>query len=370
MSQQAESAEYYTDQPTLFVPSELTGYSTLRGLQQEVDPREEFSFQPNPAYEQYLKMHKIMLGQGSADLLVDISDRLKNEYMPRYLITAGWAAAEAAIIGEQYSTAGRLELINRSTAYWEQAIANQLELNETEERHLTDFAMPYRAALDIACVPLMRGVVLGRISRETSEEVFLDCLNIAEANNVRLNLAYRNGHVDAVADHTGLGFECNALLALNRLRSQSWFAMPALARADSGYYYGSQSHDLLVVRMKKGEIQNIIPVEVKSRTSLTDRNRYQALLVRGKMHLNLEGRSGHTPDETTESIGAVYRNSATRRQEQVAQKVSDRFIKMLNDYYAGEYLGRVATERVKPYFRDNSLVIARHPGLSKLSQAK
>ncbi len=358
------------ESPTLFVPEITTGYSTLRDLQSDQTCIEEFSFQPHPAYEQYLKMHKILAGQGSADTLVGISEQLANEYMPRYLITAGWAAAEAALINGTRSSAERLALVDRSTECWERAIEHQIQMNNREERHLVDYAMPYRAALDIACSPLMKGIVLGQVSKETCEGVFLDCLNIAEANNVRLNLAYKDKNVDAVADHTGLGFECNALLSLNRLRSQTWFAMPALARADSGYYHGNQTHDLLVIRMKKGEIQNIIPVEVKSRTSLSDRNRYKALLVRGKMHLNLEGRAGHTPDETTEAIAAVYRGNPTNRQEQVANRVSDRFMRMLNDYYAGGYLGQVAVPRVKPYFRDNSLVIQRHPGLSKLSQAR
>lgn len=339
----------------------LPGYEILRtALYEPADP-ESIRIAPHEAYESYLKMHKVLVGSATAYELIGIHEALRMESMPRYLNVAGWSAAEAALVSDAMPTYRRLQLIDTAVDCWERSLATQLQYNQTDKYHLVEYAAPYRSALDIAIAPLLKGIVSGDVTKKTCQSVFTDCLAIAEANEVQSRLAWQAGNSEAAAEHVGLGYECNAMLALNRLESPTWFAIPALARADTGYHHNQQTHDLLVIRQKWGEIQSVVPVEVKSAASVRDRERYQALLVRGKMHLSLDG--FHRPGETLQALGAVYRGDASKRERQTVDRVSSRFMEMLHDYYTGSYLGAVATSRVLPLFRDNAQVVARHPGL-------
>lgn len=339
----------------------LLGYEALRSALYDPAEPQAIRIAPHPAYESYLRMHKVLVGSATADELLTIHEQLQGESMPRYLTVAGWSAAEAALVSDDMATARKLELIDAAVDCWERSVTIQLQYNQSDKQHLIEYAAPYRNALDVAIAPLLRGIVSGDVTAKTCQAVFADCLAIAEANEIQLGLAWADGNTEAAAEHVGLGYECNALLALNRLQSPTWFAIPALARADTGYHHNQQTHDLLVIRQKWGEIQSVVPVEVKSAASARDRERYQALLVRGKMHLSLDGY--YQPGETLRAIGAAHRGDATAKERQTVDRVSARFMAMLQDYYAGSYLGVVATGRVVPLFRDNTQVVARHPGL-------
>ena len=341
---------------------QLPGYDTLRRELHEPSADQRYVCSPNAAYEDYLRMHKILVGSATADELVRIHEALATETMPRYLTASGWAAAEAALVSGQMPTRERIALIDSAVDCWERGLQTQLAQNQTDKPYLHEFAAPYRSALDIAVAPLLRGLVSGDVTSKTCERVFADCLAIAEANEIQLQLALRAGDTEAVGEHVGLGYECNALLALNRLQSPTWFALPALARADTGYHHVRQTHDLLVIKQKWGEIQSVIPVEIKASASVRDRERYQALLVRGKMHLSLNGH--HKPGQTLKALAAVHRGDASRQEVVVVSEVSERFLRMLKDYYAGGCLGQVAVPRVTPLFRDNRQVTENHPGLS------
>jgi hypothetical protein len=182
---------------------------------------------------------------------------------------------------------------------------------------------------------------------------------------IQLDLAARAGDGDGIAEHYGFAYECNAILSLNRALSNRWFAIPAIARADSGHHHNRQTHDISVVRQKWGELQSVVPVEIKSHASLKDRQRYEALLVRGKMHLTIENL--HSPRFTLEAIAAVYEGDATPRQRTIADSVTKQFMSMLRDYYAGERNDSVASSRSVTSFHDKSLVVEKYPGLSPVA---
>ena len=352
------------------VPQKLraqhTGYELLSNRIEAIDPT-QIILTPNPAYEQYLKMHKVFVGKRGAENLETIHSDLASETMPRYLCAAGWAAAEAAIVQKDRPTLDRLQLLDAATECWERAIEVQRKFNEldTNQSHLIEHSAPYRMAVDIAVTPLLRGLILGQITDDTCRAVFEDCINIAQANQVQLDLAARSGDTDAENDHLGFAHECNAMLSLNRMNSKSWFAIPAMARSDSGYYYPEQTHDLLVIRRRAGEIQSLVPVEVKAKASLRDRKRYLALLVRGKMHLCVE--EMHRPRATLQAIAASYDGTATKHEQTVADTVSHRFMQMLNDYYEGEVLGNKVAGGELTVFHDKTLVAERHPGLGTIA---
>ena len=348
---------------------EQTGYGALTLKKAQACP-ESFSFAPNQAYERYLKMHKVFVGKSGAEYLETIHQDLKGEFMPRYLCAAGWAGVEAAIVHKQWPTQRRLDLLAAGEDCWERAITNQQHFNTFDSEmypHLIEPSAPYRMATDVAVMPLLRGLVLGYVDQQTCQEVFADCLAIAQANNVQMRLAAQAGDIEAHNDHLGFAHECNAMLALNRMYSSGWFAIPAMARSDTGYYHPEQTHDLLVIRRKEGEIQNVLPVEIKAFASLRDRNRYLALLVRGKMHLCIEGQGNHLPDTTLHAITAVHEGTATKKDTQIATTISQRFMQMLNDYYAGESLETTPAGGKFTEFHDKTLVAERHPGLGTIA---
>lgn len=323
---------------------------------------ESLSFSPHPAYEQYLKIHKVFVGPQTAQTLEQIHEGLRDESLPRYLSVAGWAAAEAALVQDHLPAKHRLGLIEAAVDCWERGARNQMYLNQSDKAHLIEYSTPYRLALDIAITPMLRGIVLGNITDKILDDVFEDCLAIAEANAAEYAAALQVSDHERIADHSGFGYECNALLAFNRLKIKTWFAIPALARSDSGHHHPEQSHDLSVIRQKWGEIKGVIPVEIKSAANARAKRRYKSLLVRGKMHLSQPGK--YPPTETLAAIKAVHVGNSDKEQRQIADEASTRFLKMLRDYRSGEVLGSIATDRSVTTFRDNSLVVANHPGLS------
>jgi hypothetical protein len=368
------SLDHSTGSGSIYFPnsglvSDQTGYATLTQKKTQ-NNSESFIFAPNQAYERYLKMHKVFVGKSGAEYLETIHQDLKSEFMPRYLCAAGWAGVEAAIVHKQWPTQRRLNLLASGEDCWERAIAKQQYFNTLDSDmypHLIESSAPYRMAIDVAVLPLLRGLILGYVDKQTCQEVFADCLAIAQANNIQMRLATQAGDIEAQNDHLGFAHECNAMLALNRMYSSGWFAIPAMARSDTGYYHPEQTHDLLVIRRKEGEIQNVLPVEIKAFASLKDRNRYLALLVRGKMHLCIDGQGNHLPDTTLHAITAVHEGTATKKETQIAATISQRFMNMLNDYYAGESLGNATAGGEFTEFHDKTLVAERHPGLGTIA---
>lgn len=353
MAQIALSPELSAVPPTAFEAL----YSPVRlDFETETDP----SIDPT-AYEHYLKIHKVLVGVSGAAELLGIYEQLNGEDQPKILSAAGWAAAEVALVRSDLPLGERQELLDAGQDCWLRALERQKFLNGREAEQ-AEYAYPHRIALDIAIMPLLRGVVSGKVDKSLRQRVFGDCLNVAQSNAVNINIAAKESNVEALAAHSGFGYECNALLGFNLKFAKGWFVMPSMARSDNGLYHPQQTHDLLVVHHRKGEVINMTPVEIKAAASNRDRMRYKALLVRGKMHLSVQGK--YTPEETLKAIAAVYEGRANREELTAVDCITNRFVEMVRDYYAGEHLGYLATARSVTRFRDSSLVVAKHPGLA------
>src|SRR4051812_39503243 len=91
---------YRTQTPAaaLWSPREATahGSSNHRLSSQEAG----FDFQPKPAFDRYLRMHKVLVGPASCDSLLDIFCELYPSNYPHHLSAAGWAAVEATWAAE------------------------------------------------------------------------------------------------------------------------------------------------------------------------------------------------------------------------------------------------------------------------------
>jgi hypothetical protein len=319
----------------------------------------------NDTYGQYMRMHKVLVGNRGGRQLERMYEQLRSESMPHYLVAAGWAAAESALVRSDIGVDARLALLTKATASWERALLSQewIELDAPEDKIEDGYGL--RIALDLATAPMLAGIISGDVTQTACQKYYRDCLQIAQLNSVALELAAKAGNSKAIAAHVGIGYECNAILAFNRRLSPTWFAMPSTARSDSGYYHRRQTHDLLVMHQNHGRILSATPVEIKAKPSARDKVRYDALLVRGKMHLSVEGK--YPPRHTLDALTHVYDGSATAEDYRIADAATDRFAAMVRDYYAGSVLGRIASRHTMTVFHDNSLVSARHPGLALAS---
>ena len=319
-------------------------------------------FTPHSDYDSYLRIHKILVGKATAHKLETIYENLSREKAPRYLSAAGWAATEAALSQPNAPAKYRNGLLQKADVCWQQALQTQLDWNATEKEHLVEHSAPYHYALDLAHLPLIQAMVSGDITKAVRESVAVDVLNIAEANAIQMNLALRSGDRLAVSDHVGVGHECNALLAFHSLKSPSLFAIPSSARADSGHHHPHQTHDLLVVQQKWGTILEMTPAEIKAKTSQNDRRRYKALLVRGKMHLSVEGR--HSPEHTLRAFSAFFNNRQTPTERMITDHARQTILDLYWLYKKGDRLRDFASNTSRCQYRDASTLQAQHPEIA------
>lgn len=340
----------------------FNGYETLT---KPIESRSEegvFSFEPDAYYDQYLRMHKVFVGYQGAEQLENIYEALREDVRPKHLSAAGWSAIETALIRSDRDPEERLALLDGAGDCFVRALDTQRWLNGAQPELPCDYAYPHRIALDIAVLPLLRGLVEGTIDPRVRREVLRDCLNIAQSNAMYTKLMAQEGNTEGIGEFSGFGYECNALLGFNLRCTKGWFVIPSMARCDTGYHHRQQTHDLTIVHHRNGRLLNATPVEIKAAASARDRQRYKALLVRGKMHLSEPG--NYRPDDTLAAIEAVYEGRPTSNDVQIFANVTNRFVEMVKDYCAGEQLGKIATKRSVTRFRDNTQVVANHPGLN------
>jgi hypothetical protein len=86
------------------------------------------------------------------------------------------------------------------------------------------------------------------------------------------------------------------MLAVNRLRSPTLVAMPAIARADSGRFHPQQTHDIELLHLNWGEIGSVTTIESKARPKEKHYQRYEAAIVGGRIHLFTK--TGTSPVDT------------------------------------------------------------------------
>lgn len=328
----------------------------------DVEQQPETDFSPHPSYEAYLKIHKVLVGPKTALELEAIHNHLRREAVPQYLSVAGWAAAEAALAQPNRSATYRSRLLEQAEECWLQAIENQLALNLSDKLHLHEINAPYFYALDTAHLPLLQAIISGDVTSSIRRQVALDVLNIAEANAVQLQLAINANDTAAIGDHVGVGHESNALLAFHSLDSAGLLAIPSSARADSGHHHRQQTHDLLIIQQRWGDILDMTPTEVKSSVSNHDRQRYKAMLVRGKMHLSIDGK--YSPEHTLRAFSGFFNGNQTKEEQRITDHVRQTVLDMYWLYKKGNSLNDIASPRSNCRYRDPSQLHIAHPEIS------
>lgn len=312
------------------------------------------------ALDSYLLMHKVFVGRHGAKFLLGLIPQLQTTQTPEHLVAAGWAATEAGLVLGPQDKELSDGLFDTALNAWQQAISHQRWANLEEEHPLADQGLEYRTAVDIAFLPVFRELAQGQIQKRTLRSVYLDVLNVAQLATVRANLADTAGTQREVGELMGVRHEMNGILAYNRLRSGEWFIVPALSRADSGVYHRDQTHDMVAIHHSKGQIINVVPIEMKSKIKWSQRARYASLIVRGRMHLGYSGR--HRPEEVLEALTADFEGTATKAELVHARHASKKMYSMVGDYLRGNPRDHVTARSRPTWFRHLDHVVHRHTG--------
>lgn len=345
--------------------SEMNDFPGYDGLQQARDVEHSgqeriWDLRPREAYDAYHRIHKVFVGEGGASQLVSIHEALRHETLPDYLDAAAWSAAEAALALRAQPVSARMALVDQAVDCWQRAMASQEVINHDQDHdYLREDVATYRFALDLAYTPLMKALVAGDVTESVRERVFVDTISIAQAATVQRCLAFKDGDIDSGCGFIGFEHECNAHLGLLYLDDPRHLPLPSSARAGSGNDYPDQTHDLVVINQHWGNILKVVPAEIKSRASLRDLQRYRALIVRGKMHLSVTGKT--SPEHTQQAFAAAYAGTASSNQLEIVDHVTSTIRELLQLYQKGQ---REMSSSTRTRFHDKAEVAANYPELS------
>lgn len=314
-----------------------------------------------PYYNQYMQIHKVLVGQAGAYRLLAIADKLSSYDLPEYLSSAGSAYLEAALALKDESAAGRMELVSLAESSWQKSLAvGDGLLNDPLTEALISDSDQYRTALNLAFLPITKSIVVGDVNKTARSNVFADTLAIAQSSSAQMLLARKAGREDVVSDYVGLLHECNTLLTLLHIDDPRYAPVPSFQRAGNGQYNREQTHDISIINQHWGVIKKIIPVEVKSRVSKHDVARYKALLVRGRMHLIAS--NSRNPVETLDSFGRLYEGAASDDDIRKVDYATDNLLDLLRLYQRGNSKRQLATSS-PTRFHDAKYVSHRYKGM-------
>jgi hypothetical protein len=317
----------------------------------------------NPTFDKYLQIPKLIVDAEGAQELIEIGDELATETMPRFLEAAGWAYAEAALALNQDATIHRVQLVNAAEQSWRRALVNNLDLGRRyKEAWTTGEDSGHRTAMNLAFAPLIKSIVVGNVTKTIIDSVLQDTAAIASDAAQIMDEAYEKGDKATSRYHWGFLFEANALMTLLSMDDPRYVPLPSTARADTGYYHRSQTHDISIINQHWGEIRKVIPVEIKSRSTRWDRNRYKALLIRGKMHLSI---SDHDPRSTVRGFQNKVNGIASEMELDSIEEISAKMRDMLRLYQQGTTPEGLAINSLTRFY-DTNKVAEVYPELSKL----
>jgi hypothetical protein len=348
----------------LFNPNRPLPYRAMSSYMVEGAHRK---YLDNPAYNHYIHMHKVVVGESGAHVLIELADALQDESLPTYLDAAGWAYAEAGLASHTASAVDRVELITKAEKMWQRSIVNGVSIGETyDSTYKYGDNEGHRTALNLAFAPLLKSIVVGSVSPDVMKRVLRDTTEIAHDSKLSLDRAYNDQDIDAAAFHRGFLFEASALMAMLYMDDPRYVPLPATARADTGYFHREQTHDISIINQHWGEIRKVIPVEIKSKASNRDKRRYRALIIPGKMRLSIDGVD---PRDTVDAFYDLQNGQATTKQAVEIERLSTQLREMLRLYQQGVTPEGLAVNSLTR-FHDAKTVADAYPELKIHSQRK
>lgn len=269
------------------------------------------------AYRSYQQMHKLSPGSEGSKKLEALANKMAHESDPLLMSTAASAYLEAGIVRDTADPLERLTLIAKAELLWEGALNNEQRL--TEKSADSEIDASYRIAMNLACLPMVRSMVIGDVKPEVIDSSIEKLVAIGGLVAEQKALADASGEYRKAAECVGVGYEIDALIALLYDRDPRYIAIPSFQRSGTGYYYPEQTHDIALISQHYGKIRNITPIEVKSRRSRRYVERYRALIIGGRAHLTVP--LGHDPNITREVFERVRSGEGSDEDERTVDAI-------------------------------------------------
>lgn len=239
-------------------------------------------------YDTYHRIHKKFVGPATAARLVELNESLTETQQPREMYAAGWAAAEASLVGVHFSLQERSRLAKNAQDCWEYALHLEQERSAKsawQKDVWPDGSDQYRIASTLALAPIIEAIPQGIIPKRTLRACQDSLLSVAELNYSDMQIAISSAFHGRASNHQGVAYEQIASLGINRLMSSRIVSLSSLARSGTGFYYPKQTHDVMILNLDKNNIARVTPAEVKSTLKIKVSNRYEAALFGGKATL-------------------------------------------------------------------------------------
>jgi len=363
------------ERPGFAYDTTLPGYDVLQDsfherldIPVDVDAVEPFlsseshrTYLENNAFHRYLKMHKVTTGISGAKELQVLGRELEGSYMPTHTDAAAWAYAEAGLTDTSLSAVDRVDLVTKAEALWERALKTDIHLQSSEYGVFFDEpSAAYRYALPLAFTPLMKSVVIGNVTTPVLQRTLADTVAFSSAVSDEIRRYDEADNVNAKNMFIGLLHEINALSTLLYMEDPRYIPMPSTARADTGYYHPSQTHDIMVLNQHWGTIRKVIPIEIKAKASSRDRRRYRSLIIRGKMHL---GTNGADPTETAASFERLLDGAPEPHDAVGIERIATEVRELLRLYQQGVTPEALAMRSLTRFHKSPSLERA-HPEIA------
>lgn len=299
-----------------------TRYSNPRTIPLSPSPERyahgHYGYLSHPAYHNYQRMHKLSLGREGSKKLEALANKMAQESDPLLMATAASAYYEAGIVRDSAEPLERLTLIAKAELLWEGSLHNEGRISGQEGGEL-QLEAAYRVAMNLACLPMVRSMVLGDVKPEVIDGSIEKLVQIGGLAAEQRVLAEAEGDYKRSAEFVGVGYEIDALISLMYSRDPRYIAIPSFQRAGTGYYYPEQTHDIALISQHYGKIRNITPIEVKSRRSRRHIERYRALIIGGRAHLTVP--LGHDPNLTREVYERVRAGEGSPQDEQTVEAI-------------------------------------------------
>lgn len=340
-----------------------SSYVSDRELETYVGERSDLIYLTNPSFHHYIKMHKVALGPSGSQELSSLADTLAQENMPRFIDAAASAYAEVGLFNAQLSAVERVKYTQKAEEQWWRASEAWQDISGRDPSGtILDAAEPHRFSLNVALIPMMKSFIAGNVTKDVLHSSLEKTVEIGGRIRQALSRAALEKNMDGVASYVGVLHEINALTSLMYLDDVRYMPLPATARADTGYYHREQTHDISIINHHWGEVRKVIPVEVKSKASLRDKRRYQALILRGKMHLTPH--NVYDPRVTNSLYEKVLSGEASLAECATVEQMSTTVRELLRLYQQGVSAETVAMRSLTK-FHDTAIVGKQYPELAK-----
>lgn len=119
----------------------------------------------------------------------------------------------------------------------------------------------------------------------------------------------------------------------------------------------------MLIQQKWGKVIDILPVEIKAKATRQTKNRFSALLIRGKMHLTYNV-GLHEPENVRRAFSGLHLGVPTREELHAVKEIRTTVLDMVHLYRSGEVLGSVATNRSLLRFRNPAALYEEYPEIA------